>query len=103
MVTFKTAIGNEIAPTESELNRLKHALGMDNKEAEDGVFVAYRRCSLYDKPVQDWENLIKKGFAVRSSAGEFFYVVNENGMQAVANATGLTIRFTLEYEPKTIS
>ena len=86
--------------TESELNRLKHALGMDNKDAKDGVFEAYRRCSLYDEPIQDWENLIKKGFATRSSAGEFFYVVNESGLQAVANATGLTIKFTLEYEPK---
>lgn len=90
----------EVVPTESELNRMKHALGMDNKAARGGVYEAYRRCSLYDQPVQDWENLIKKGFARRSLCGEFWYVVTESGMQAVANATGLLIRYTLEFEPK---
>ena len=97
---METAIGKEITLTESELSRLKHALGMDNKDAKDGVFEAYRRCSLYDEPIQDWENLIEKGFARRSACGEFWYVVTESGMQAVANATKLVIRYTLEYESK---
>ena len=96
----KTLTGCSIAPTESELSRLKHALGMDNKDAKNGVFEAYRRCSLYDEPVKEWENLVEKGFAKRSACGEFWYVVTESGMQAVANATGLTIRYTSEYEPK---
>ena len=97
---METATGKEIVPTESELRRLKHALGMDNKDAKDGVFEAYRRCSLYDEPIQDWENLIEKGFARRSACSEFWYVVTESGMRAVANATKLVIRYTLEYEPK---
>ena len=96
----KTLTGCSIAPTESELSRLKHALGMDNKDADNGVFEAYRRCSLYDEPVKEWESLVEKGFAKRSACGEFWYVVTESGMQAVANATGLMIRYTLEYEPK---
>ena len=70
-----------------------------HKEAKDGIFEAYRRCSLYDEPVRDWENLIEKGFAKRAACGEYFYVVTESGMQAVANATGLMIRYTLEFEP----
>lgn len=96
---METATGKEIVPTESELCRLKHALGMDNKDAKDGVFEAYRRCSCYDKPIQDWENLIDKGFAKRSGCGEYFYVVTESGMKAVANATGITIRYKLEFAP----
>jgi len=95
-----TMKGDALMLTKSELSRLKHALGFDNKDAKDGVFEAYRRCSLYDEPIQDWENLIEKGFARRSACGGFRYVVTESGMQAVANATKLVIRYTLEYEPK---
>ena len=99
---METAIGKEIVLTESELKRLKHALGMDNKDAENGVFEAYRRCSIYDEPVKEWESLVEKGLAKRSACGEFWYVVTESGMKAVANATGLMIRYTLEYEPNKV-
>ena len=86
--------------TDEELKKLKHALGFDNKDAKDGVFEAYRRCSCYNDINETWEGLVKKGYAAKSSpCGLGWYVVTESGMQAVANATNLTIRYKLEFEP----
>jgi hypothetical protein len=86
--------------TDDELARMKHALGFNNKDAKDGVFEAYRRCSCYDEVHETWEGLVAKGYAKHSPCGVGWYVVTESGMQAVANATGLIIRFELEFEPK---
>lgn len=86
--------------TDKELAKLKHALGFDNKDAKNGVFEAYRRCSCYDEVDEIWEGLVAKGCAKHNPCGIGWYVVTESGMQAVANATGLMIRFVLEYEPK---
>lgn len=85
--------------TEEELTKLKHALGFDNKESKDGVFEAYRRCSLYDEIDDVWEELVNKGYAKHSPCGVGWYVVTESGMQAVADMTGLTVKFKLEFEP----
>jgi len=86
--------------TDEELARMKHALGFDNKDAKDGVFETCRRCMRYDDVHEVWEGLVEKGYAEHSPCGVGWYVVTESGMQAVANATGLIIRFELEFEPK---
>lgn len=85
--------------TDEELKKLKHALGFDNKDAKDGVFEAYRRYSCYNDINETWEGLVKKGYAKSSPCDLGWYVVTESGMQAVANATNLTIRYKLEFEP----
>ena len=86
---------------EKELAKLKHALGMDNKDAVHGVYEAYRRCSVYNEPIKEWDNLVRKGFATKSvdSDNQISYRVTEKGMKKVADATGLMIKYTLEFEP----
>ena len=88
---------------EKRLAKMKHALGMDNKDAVDGVYEAYRRSSIYNEPDEVWEGLRADGFAkriTRDDGKEFIYVVTETGMQYVANATELTIRYELTFEPQ---
>lgn len=88
-------------PTEEQLNRIKHALGMDNKEPKLGVYDAYRRSSCYDEPVPEWEELVNGGYAAcHSLDNSYLYIVTEKGMQEVANATGLMITYKIEIEPK---
>ena len=88
-------------PTEEQLNRMKHALGMGNKEPEHGVYHAYRRTSYYDEPVPEWEDLVNEGYADRYTNGrEYIYKVTDKGMQEVADETGLLIRYTIEIEPR---
>lgn len=87
--------------SEKELASLKHALGMDNKDAVHGIYEAYRRCSVYNEPIKEWDNLVRKGFATKSvdSDNQISYRVTEKGMKKVADATGLMIKYTLEFEP----
>ena len=89
--------------TEKQLQKLKHALGMDHKEPKDGVYEAYRRNSFYNEPDEIWESLRAAGLAKRINHEDdkkVIYVVTDAGMQSVANATGLMIRYELEFEPK---
>ena len=87
--------------TQEQLERMKHALGMDNKFNDGYVYHAYRNYSVYDEPHTVWEELVSLGFAERNRYdGRFVYHVSRKGMQEVANATGLNIRYTLEFEPK---
>ena len=86
--------------TQEQLERMKHALGMDNKSNDGHVYHAYRNYSAYDEPHTVWEELVSLGLAERNRYdGRFVYRVSRKGMQEVANATGLNIRYTLEFEP----
>lgn len=81
--------------------RMKHALGMDNKDAKDGVYEAYRNGSVYDTFDSIWEDLVRGGYANRIYTGtDIRYTVTRKGMQAVSDETGLLIRYELEFEPK---
>lgn len=81
--------------------RMKHALGMDHKDAKDGVYEAYRNGSVYSTFDDIWEDLVRGGYAERSYQGtDIIYTVTSNGMQAVSDETGLLIRYELEFEPK---
>ena len=81
--------------------RMKHALGMDNKDPEDGVYEAYRNSSVYDTFNDIWEDLVRGGYANRSYGGTYIrYSVTRKGMQAVSNETGLLIRYKMEFEPQ---
>lgn len=88
---------------EQTIRRMKHALGMDNKDPKDGVYHAYRRSVVFDSEDEDWEKLYKGGYAEKTVKGkECYYTVTREGMQAVADATKLTIRYTIECEPRTL-
>ena len=81
--------------------RMKHALGMDNKDPEDGVYEAYRNSSVYNTFNDIWEDLVRGGYANRSYGGNYIrYSVTRKGMQAVSNETGLLIRYKMEFEPQ---
>lgn len=97
----RTMTQEDIMLNEKELERLKHALGMDNKDAVHGIYEAYRRSSVYNEPIKEWDNLVRKGFATKSvvSDNQISYRVTEKGMKKVADATGLMIKYTLEFEP----
>ena len=85
------------------LDRMKHAIGLDNKAPGNGVYEAYRNCSYYDKPQVEWEELRLRGLAKCISSEdktEFVYSLTREGLQEVANATGLLIRYTIEVEPR---
>ena len=82
--------------------RMKHALGMDHKDAKDGVYEAYRNGSVYNTFDDIWEDLVRGGYANRYyyHGTEIRYTVTRKGMQAVSDETGLLIRYELEFEPK---
>lgn len=87
--------------SEEQLERMKHALGMDNKSNDGYVYHAYRNYSVYNEPHTVWEELCLLDLAERNRYdGDFVYRVSRKGMQEVANATGLIIRYTIEFEPK---
>ena len=86
---------------EQTIRRMKHALGMDNKDPKDGVYHAYRRSVYFDAKDEDWEKLFEGGYAEKRTNGkEWYYTVTKQGMQAVADATKLVIRYTIECEPR---
>ena len=80
--------------------RMKHALGMDHKDAEDGVYEAYRNYAGYKTYEDAWEDLVRGGYAERSYHQDIVYTVTRKGMQAVSDETGLLIRYEMEFEPK---
>lgn len=81
--------------------RMKHALGMDNKDPENGVYEAYRNSSVYNTFNDIWEELVRGGYANRSyGSNDIRYSVTRKGMQAVSNETGLLIRYKMEFEPQ---
>ena len=87
--------------TEEQLARMKHALGMDNKEPHNGVYHAYRNYSVYGDIHPVWDKLVEFGFAEeKREDGDYVYVVTLKGMQAVADSTGVLIRYTMEVVPR---
>lgn len=92
---------DKVVLTDSHYARMKHALGMDNKDAKDGVYEAYRNNSVYNTFNEVWEDLVRGGYANRIyGSTDIRYSVTRKGMQAVSNETGLLIRYELEFEPK---
>lgn len=92
---------DKVVLTDSHYARMKHALGMDHKDAKDGVYEAYRNGSVYDFFNDVWEDLVRGGYANRIYGGtDIRYYVTRKGMQAVSDETGLLIRYELEFEPK---
>lgn len=87
---------------DTHFRRMKHALGMDNKEPKDGVYEAYRNSSVYDAFDDIWEQLVRGGYANRyyDRGVQIRYSVTRKGMQAVSNETGLLIRYEMEFEPQ---
>ena len=83
--------------------KMKHAIGLDHKDPKYGVYEAYRNCVYYNEPQEEWEWLHENGFAKKNASEdgkEVFYSCTKEGLQEVANATGLLIRYTIEVEPK---
>lgn len=82
--------------------RMKHALGMDHKEAKNGVYEAYRNSSIYNTFDDTWEQLVRGGYANRiyKNGIDIIYSVTRKGMQAVSNETGMLIRYEIECEPQ---
>lgn len=60
---------------------------------------SYRNGSWYDEPVEDWEKLVEEGYAQKCEHKGIVYCCTKKGLQAIANATGLQIRYTIEVEP----
>ena len=85
------------------LDRMLHAIGLDNSAPNNGVYEAYRNCSYYTEVNNDWEYLVALGYAKRINSEdgkEFIYSVTRDGLHVIADATGLLIRYTIEIEPK---
>ena len=87
--------------TEEQLARMKHALGMDNISPRDYSYHAYRNYSVYGDTHPVWEELVSLGLAKRRVQDcDYVYNVSQEGMQELANATGVLIKYTLEFEPR---
>ena len=80
--------------------RLKHALGMDSWDGKGSVYHAYCNSSLYFEEEADWEQLVLLGLALKNVYGnDHVYSVTRDGMQRVADSTGVLIRYTVECVP----
>lgn len=87
--------------TDIHLKRMCHAIGLDNKEPNNGVYEAYRNGSLYATPVEEWEEIVKGGYAVRVTRGkDILYHLTHKGFQKIADVKQLMILYEYEYEPK---
>ena len=86
---------------EKLMRRMIHAIGLDNSKQHKYVYEAYRNSSYYNKPVEDWELLVAGGYAERIdlSESEIAYHCTKKGLKAIADETGLIIRYTIEVEP----
>lgn len=89
-------------PTTKHIARMKHAIGLDNKQADNGCYEAYRNGSFYNDPVEEWDELVVAGYATdRRAKNDYRYFVTPKGFQFLANHFKLMIRFTNEYEGRT--
>ena len=88
--------------TQRHISIMQHAIGMDNSEPLDGTFNAYRNYYVTGKdPDNSWEELVCEGYAERRLwLGEFMYSLTPKGFKAVANNTGLLIKYTMEFTPE---
>lgn len=87
--------------TDHMMARMVHAIGLDNGKCYNHVYEAYRNYSCYNEPVEEWELLVVGGYAERRDHNdrEIIYHLTKKGFQAVADAKGLLIRYTMEFEP----
>ena len=78
-----------------------HAIGLDNGKHYKHVYETYRNGSYYNEPVEEWELLVVGGYAERIdlSEREIIYHCTKKGLKAIADETGLFIRYTIEVEP----
>lgn len=83
------------------MRRMIHAIGLDNGKQYKHVYEAYRNGSYYNEPVEEWELLVVGGYAERIdlSEREITYHCTKKGLKAIADETGLIIRYTIEVEP----
>ena len=83
------------------MRRMIHAIGLDHCKQYEHVYEAYRNGSYYNEPVEEWELLVAGGYAERIdlSEREITYHCTKKGLKAIADETGLIIRYTIEVEP----
>lgn len=92
---------SDYQPSDEQLRCMTHAIGLDQKEPDKhGVYEAYRNGSFYDKRQDEWEELRKRGLAIRREPAEndVRYFVTKRGFQTLARHHRLMIRFNEEYE-----
>ena len=87
--------------TSDEMYKMKHCIGLDNKNPRRGVYQAYRNGVSYYEPDPIWEGLTSKGFANKRILkesdfthcvnGDYAYSVNKDGLRAMEDYLGFRI------------
>jgi len=81
--------------------RMEHCIGLDGGDVKDDLYKAYRNSVTYNECVAEWEDLVRNGYARRSSAvgQSIFYSVTRKGFEAIARRNGIRIRYEIEVNP----
>lgn len=88
----------EFSLKDKHYQRMEHCIGLDHKEAKDGLYEAYRNSVTYNECVSEWEDLVRNGYAKRSGNlnTSIFYNLTRKGFEAVARRWGIRIRYEIE-------
>jgi len=97
LVTLKV---REFEPSEAHINKMAHAIGLDNVRPQKGTaYDAYRNSCWYSEPDEMWDELVVAGYAKdRRAKNEYRYHVTPKGLMLLARHFGLMIRETHEYD-----
>ena len=90
-------------PSDKHIAKMSHAIGLDNKRPDkDGVYNAYRNCSVYNEPDNLWDELVISGFAkTKRAKDDYLYAVTPKGFQFLAEYHKIMIRYENEYDGRT--
>ena len=81
--------------TESQIRKMQHSLGMDNKKPKRGKYEAYRNYYNSSNDDPDLEELVKIGYVTkRNGSGSFsgvWYHVSESGIKYLEGVMKLKI------------
>lgn len=81
--------------TASQIRKMQHALGMDNKKPKRGKYEAYRNYYNTSSEDSELEDLIKVGYAIkRAGSGTFpgiWYFVSKAGIKYLEDIMNIKI------------
>lgn len=86
--------------TSEQIRMMAHAVGLDNKEPEKGVYKAYRNRYAAKFDNDDWDNLVEEGYATKfvDGGGYVWYHLTQKGLDFLSEVKGFKIEYDFDDE-----
>lgn len=80
--------------TLEQIEKMKHAVGLDHKRPSRGKYEAYRNYSMYYEDEPTWEAIVGKGLAEKTVAGKssVYYSLNQRGLDLLGRIMNCKIK-----------